>query len=564
MQISSVKNLDDLAKCLGQNKKTLAYLAYHAPLDKKYRTFSIRKRSGGNRTITAPCPKLKSIQQSIYTQLDAFYQPRKSVHGYVKDKSIVSNARTHVGQRWLGKVDVKSYFPSISTKRIVGLLRSEPFNLPTKIAATVALLVTYNGYLPLGSPCSPIISNLITRRLDAKLSALSRGYKCYFTRYADDIFFSTNRKIFPRELIHHNEDGMSVIGSRLEEVFEEEGFTVNTDKVSLKDKSQRQVVTGIVVNERINVPKEYIRELRAMLYSWEKYGLEAAEKDWLKKYVNLNRVIEDAPHPPRYRWVVRGKLNHIAAVRGANDEIYLKYAKRLARVDDTFKIDPKAIAASVASEIKVHIEGKTDAIHLRAAMHALHGMGKYTSLKLSFPNEDTAKGDGELIKACKVMSSSNQSHLTIFLFDSDVDKTTREMKGSTLAYKDHGNNVYSVVMPNPSFRSEERICIEHLYKDEDMMLKTEKGLRIFKSDEFNKKNGLHIKEKGIIRLYPGNSTLIVDSNVIEVESGNNVALSKAKFAELIESKQVPFEDVSFEGFEPLLDVFEKLHSDYIK
>ncbi|PQJ63400.1 hypothetical protein BTO10_00865 [Vibrio chagasii] len=564
MEISSVKNLDDLAKCLGQSKKTLAYLAYHAPVDKKYKTFSIRKRSGGNRTITAPCSKLKSIQYSIYNQLNSFYQPKKSVHGYVKDKSIVSNASIHVGQRWLGKVDVKSYFPSITTKRVVGLLRNEPFNLPNKIAATVGLLVTYNGYLPLGSPCSPIISNLITRRLDAKLSALSRGYKCYFTRYADDIFFSTNRKVFPRELIHHNEDGVSTIGHKLNEVFEEEGFTVNTDKVSLKDKSQRQVVTGIVVNERMNVPKEYIRELRAMLYSWEKHGLEAAEKDWLKKYVNLNRNGQDIPSQPRYRWMVRGKLNHIAAVRGSNDEVYLKYAKRLARIDNTFKIDPKAITASIASEIKVHIEGKTDAIHMRAAMHALHGAGKYTSLKLSFPNEDTAKGDGELIKACKVMSSSNQTHLTIFLFDSDVDKTTREMKGSTLAYKDHGNNVYSVVMPNPSFRNDEKICIEHLYTDEDIMKKTENGLRIFKSDEFNKKNGLHIEEKGIIRLYPNNSTLIVDSNVIDVESGENVALSKAKFAELIESKRAPFDSVSFDGFEPLLDIFEKLHTDYIK
>ncbi|MCY9845981.1 reverse transcriptase domain-containing protein [Vibrio caribbeanicus] len=564
MQISSVKNLDDLALCLGVSKKVLAYFAYYAPNEKKYKTFNINKKGGGSRTITAPTPKLKEIQLSIYHRLEPYYKPRKSVHGYVKNKSILSNAKTHVGQRWLGKVDVKSYFPSISVNRVVGLLRSEPFNLPNTVAAVVALLVTVNGSLPMSSPCSPVISNLISRRMDAKLNSLSREYKCYYTRYADDIFFSTNRKVFPRELIYHNEDGVSMVGFELEKVFDEEGFTLNSDKVSLKDKSQRQIVTGIVVNERVNIPREYMRELRAMLYAWEKHGLESAEAHWLKKYVNNNRFGENAPYTPRYRRVVRGKLNHIAAIRGTNDEVYLKYAKRLAQVDDTFRIDPKAIAASVASEIKVYVEGKTDAVHLRAAMHALHEGGKYTSLKLTFPNEDKAKGDSELIKSCRVMAGSSQSHLTICLFDSDIDKTTKEMKGSTLAYKDHGNNVYSVVMPTPNFRDDERICIEHLYKDEHLMLKTFAGLRIFKKDEFNKHNGLHVSERGIIKLYPKKETLIVDSDVIDVNTGNNCALSKAKFAEMVERRDIPFDKLSFDGFEPLFDIFEKLHSDYIK
>ncbi|MGR5325816.1 reverse transcriptase domain-containing protein [Vibrio sp. DNB22_17_1] len=563
MQLSAVKNLDDLSLCLGVSKKKLAYFAYIAPNSKKYSTFQISKKNGGHRSISAPTEQLKKIQFSIYEQLEPFYQPRKSVHGYVKDKSIISNAKSHAGQRWLGKVDVKAYFPSISSRRIVGLLKNEPFNMPNKIAATVALLVTVNDELPMGSPCSPIISNLISRRLDAKLAALSRKHKCFYSRYADDIFFSTNRRLFPREIIHFTEEDASVVGSELEQIFEEEGFVINTDKVSLKDKSQRQIVTGIVVNERINVPREYVRELRAMLYAWEKYGLAKAESHWLNNHANYNRLGDNPPMPPRYSWVVRGKLNHIAAVRGASDELYLKFAKRLAKVDSSFRIDPKAIAASVASEIQVYVEGKTDAIHLRAAIQALHGLGKYTSLKLSFPNEENAKGDGELIKACNVMSGSNQQHLTIFLFDSDVERTTREMKGSAVAYKDHGNNVFSVVMPNPSFRGDDKICIEHLYTDNDLMLKTDQGLRIFKIEEFDRKIGLHNSEKGLIRLYPSKNTLIVDSDVIDVDSGKNVALSKAKFAELVEGKLAPFDNVSFEGFEPLFDVFEKLHSDYI-
>jgi RNA-directed DNA polymerase len=119
-------------------------------------------------------------------------------------------------------------------------------------------------------------------------------------------------------------------------------------------------------------------------------------------------------------------------------------------------------------------------------------------------------------------------------------------------------------MPMPEFRAEERICIEHLYKDEDMMLKTDSGLRIFKNDEFDKKTGLHNTDEGVVRLYPNNTTLIVDSGVMDVINRKNIALTKARFAEMIEGGQAPFADVSFDGFEPLLNIFEKLHSDYLR
>lgn len=559
MNISQVKTLDDLSVCLGVPKKTLCYYAYHAPNSSKYEKSELSKKGGGKRTIFAPKKKLKEIQSAVKEQLELFYQPRKAVHGYVSGKGIISNASVHLDQRWLGKIDLQQFFPSITTCRVTGLLKSEPFNLPTKVAALLALLSTCNNELPIGSPCSPIISNLISRRLDAKLNALSRHYKCYFSRYADDIFFSTNRKVFPREILFHNEDGLVQAGSDLAEIIEEEGFKLNLDKLSLKDKSQRQIVTGIVVNQRLNVPKEHLRELRAMLYSWEKFGRDKAEAHWLKNHASKNRFSD--PHP-RFSWVVRGKLEHIAAVRGKADPIYLKYAKKLAKLDDSFKIDAKALAQSIASDIQVYVEGKTDAVHVREALRHFHESGEYSSLKLSFPNEENANGDGELLKKCQHLCEVAQSRLTICLFDSDNQKVTTKMQGSAVAYKDHGNNVFSVVIPNPDFRKDVQICIEHLYRDADLLRTTSDGKRLFMREEFDKKNGLHCSIEGIFCLYPSKSTLIVDSDVIEMSKGENCALSKAKFADLVAKRDPPFDAVDFSGFKPLFDVLDRLRSDY--
>ena len=163
----------------------------------------------------------------------------------------------------------------------------------------------------------------------------------------------------------------------------------------MKNKSRRQVVTGIIVNEIKNVPKEYIREVRAMLYSWEKYGLDKAEVYWRTKVDKRNRATDLLP---RFRWVVRGKIAHIAAVKGKIDPVYLQYAKRLAKLDTNYSLDTKAIASSIASEIRIFVEGKTDTLHLSSALEYFHSNGEFTNIKLIFP--ENKNGDASTIVRC--------------------------------------------------------------------------------------------------------------------------------------------------------------------
>ncbi len=559
VKFKDVKDLNDLSNCIAIDKKTLAYFAHVAPRAKKYTQFTIKKKGGGTRKISAPTKKLKQIQRAIQIQLDEHHTPKSCNHGYIQNRSIITNTKVHVGQRWLGKVDLSSYFSSIHTGRVVGLLRAAPFSLPKDIAIIIAKLCTDEKKLPQGAPTSPVISNLITRRLDSKLKALARENKCYYTRYADDIFFSTNKRLFPSEILTLNENKDTVCGEKLAKILKHEDFEVNSDKVSLKDNSQRKIVTGIVVNEKMNVPKDYIREIRTLLHSWKTYGFEQAEQHWQNKYAPKNKP---GVSTPCLRKTLKGKINHISAVKGKQDEIYLKYAKELAKIDDTFTIDPKLVSASIVSEIRVYSEGKTDLEHISAAQQYFHSKAQYTNIRIVTPQSDIS-GDDLLQKHCKLLSQTSQDHLSICVFDSDVDKITKAMKGSTSQYKDHGNNVFSVVLPPPTFRDEDRICIEHLFSDNDLFKTDAKGRRLFKRNEFNTENGTHLTERGLVCLYPKKTTLIVDADVINVMERINVALPKALFSKYITEKTPPFDTVSFEGFIPLFDLFSELYNGYI-
>ncbi len=559
MTLSTVKTASDLAKLLDVKPTSLTYFAYIIPSNKKYSSFSINKKGGGSRKINSPTRGLKNIQRKLYKEIELFYSPRSCVHGYIKEKSIVTNAYAHKNQRWLGRIDIKSFYPSIHTGRVIGLFRSQPFNLPRDIAVLLAKICTHENELPQGAPTSPVISNLIARGVDSQFGVLARENKCYYTRYADDIFISTNQRVYPAEILSHNKDGTTQLGEAAKQVFKDVGFEVNPSKLSLKDKSRRQIVTGIVVNESPNTPKEYVREIRTMLYVWERYGLTSAESHWRSKIDNKNR---GNPAPPSFSGVLKGKLSHLAAVKGRADPVYLKFAKRLAKLDENFSIDPKTIVSAIANEIRVFVEGKTDILHLEAALAYFHSKGEYDQIKIVFPDNKNGEGDDALSKLCKSLSSSSQNKLTICVFDSDNPKFAKEMKGSATDYKDHGNNVFSLVIPTPSFRKNNEACIEYYYQDEDLMLKDENGRRIYLRSEFDEKNGTHRTETGVVCLHPKKKTLIVDSDVIDVAQKKNIAMAKCEFAKNIKEAIKPFDGVNFDEFSKVFETIQKLHAEY--
>ena len=326
----------DLASLLGTTKENLIYWAYVAKRSKKYTTFAIPKRSGGDRIIKAPTPVLKELQQKLASYLSCIYRPAFTVHGYVQSKgrSILTNAKIHAGARHVLNIDLENFFPSINFGRVRGMLIAKPYNLNRTIATYIAQISCDDNQLPQGAPTSPVISNMICASLDHQLKLLAKKYKCKVTRYADDITFSTNLSVFPDALATLDSPPFHIkasTGADLESVISKNGFKVNAEKTRLMTKNVRQEVTGLSVNSFPNVKRQYVRQVRAMLYAWEKHGVMNAATEFFEKFDRKGRTPK---HPEKlFKKVVKGKLDYLKMVRGAADPVFIKHARKLRDLD---------------------------------------------------------------------------------------------------------------------------------------------------------------------------------------------------------------------------------------
>ncbi|MFO7864185.1 MAG: reverse transcriptase domain-containing protein [Salinivirgaceae bacterium] len=302
-------------------RKAVTYYANPTLGGKRYQQFTIQKKNGEERTITAPVPTLNLLQACIKTMLAALYIPKPCVTGFVNGKSIVDNARVHVGQNYVYNIDIKDFFPSIHFRRVKTVLQLSPFNLKEKIAFMVANIACYQGVLPQGAPTSPILSNVICQRLDRRLTGLAKRFGCKYTRYADDITFSS---------MHNAYHSQSAFIKELHRIVKNENFTLNTRKTRLQHRNYRQEVTGLLVNEKVNVNKRYIRTIRAILHNWETKGLDKAADIFRDHYQkdrgNVKKKFSDI------RNVIAGKLEYLAMVRGKNDALVQKYTQQFTRL----------------------------------------------------------------------------------------------------------------------------------------------------------------------------------------------------------------------------------------
>lgn len=259
------KAIKEVAQWIGVNEKHLAITLYGKPRIDHYNQKRFPKSNGKERIIHAVQEPLKSIQRKLLEKLENKYQPSPFCHGFVKDKSIISNAKMHTRKKVIIKIDLKDFFPSITFPRVRGMFSGPQFNLPTSWATIIAQIscldINYGG-LPQGGVISPYISNLITRKLDARLHGLANEFKMHFTRYADDMTFSTNANI-----------DISIFLGRAYKIIEEERFTVNEEKTRIMYPWNRQAVTGVIVNDGLNVNRKYIRNIRAILHNCEEKGL---------------------------------------------------------------------------------------------------------------------------------------------------------------------------------------------------------------------------------------------------------------------------------------------------
>lgn len=308
---------------------TLKHLLYYCNPNHvfhRYSQFNIKKKSGGFRQISAPRNRsFMLLLQSVNEMLKAMYTPSNNTMGFTEGRSVVTNAEVHRGQNYVFNIDLKDFFPSIEQPRIWKRLQLAPFNFPLEIANIIAGLCSMrethrdaNGsekfvyVLPQGAPTSPIITNMICDTLDRRLNGLAKRFGLHYTRYADDITFSSMHNVYAKNGEFRKE---------LVRIIEGQGFALNETKTRLQKIGDRQEVTGIIISNKLNVTKKYIREIRSLLYIWDKYGYSVAMSKFLPKYKKEKGHVKIGN--PNLINVLDGKLMYLKMVKSETDPVYL-------------------------------------------------------------------------------------------------------------------------------------------------------------------------------------------------------------------------------------------------
>jgi len=265
LSLATLKTRNDLATFLGLSPKELSYILYAKRTENYYTTFDIPKKAGGYRTISAPQSPLKEIQRLLAASLSAYYDEVYAniysvSHGFHKKRSICTNASKHRNKRYVLNIDLEHFFESFHFGRVLGFFeKNRHFALPHEVAVAITQLCCYNGALPQGAPTSPIITDFICRILDSHLIQICKKYRLTYTRYVDDLTFSTNRSDFPE--IYEE------CFTELEREIIKSGFHINHKKTRLQFFKSRQEVTGLTVNKKIGVKREFRHQTRAMLHN---------------------------------------------------------------------------------------------------------------------------------------------------------------------------------------------------------------------------------------------------------------------------------------------------------
>lgn len=326
---------------LGMTYDSLKAIIYPRP---PYKSFTIKKRDGTDRTIFEPRKRLKIIQLKVLAFLQSHSTPLKpAVHGFVAKRSILTNALVHCSPKshHVFNIDLEDFFPSITFYRVRGVLLHHPFEFSHEVATVIAHICTLDKILPQGAPTSPFLSNLVCRTLDRDLTDLARRGLARYSRYADDITFSFRvRKTakLPAAICSVDDDGDLLIGTELHDIIvNKHHFKINSAKTRLSDRTRRMEVTGLTINRFPNVPRIFIDRIRGALHAWEKHGYAAADKVWIERVTSATTgAYEKKPWKrqtrrgqiPALKNVLWGKLLYLRMVRGKDDLLYTRLAER--------------------------------------------------------------------------------------------------------------------------------------------------------------------------------------------------------------------------------------------
>ncbi len=320
--LPELNNAEAIAQAMDITLGQLRFLSYSRRTShiSHYVRFRIPKKTGGDRLISAPMPRLKAAQYWIEANILQPLETHDAAHGFCRHRSIVSNAEPHVGKDVVVNLDLKDFFPSVSYPRVKGLFRSFGYS---EAAATIFALIctepdteevemdgrTYyvaqgERRLPQGAPTSPSLTNILCRRLDRRLTGLAQELDYTYTRYADDLTFSASG------------DAKVQVGRLLRQVksiVEHEGFQVHPKKTRVLHRSRQQEVTGVVVNEKLNVDRKMLKRFRATLHHIEKDGFKG--KSW--------------GHSSDLLGAIQGYANYVYMVNPDKGSQFLQQVKRI-------------------------------------------------------------------------------------------------------------------------------------------------------------------------------------------------------------------------------------------
>lgn len=554
--LKSATTLQDVAFLLDKTKPS--NLSYHLyilgtnrdkSIKEKYTEFEIPKKQGGTRKILAPNKDLKKIQSSLS---DFLYDCIEEInlnrgikgnlsYGYQRGISTMNHAKVHSKKRFVFNIDLKDFFDSINFGRVRGFfISNNNFNLHPKVATILAQIACHNNSLPQGSPCSPVISNLIGHIVDVKLAQLAANCGCSYSRYCDDITFSTNKKVFPHKIAFSNDSNEYLPSKNLIKIIERSGFEINLKKVRMSIFYSQQNVTGLTVNKRVNTPRIYRDTVRALVHHLCFKGDFEFKRSFKKEKIE-NKRNEDDKKSIRERKLnsLQGMLNYIARIESDYREDSLKFKNTYPNYHQLTK-DETVLRNYLLyryffnpDKVMVFGEGKTDKFHLQ---HYLNFRSKEDLpipdsfnewQNIQFSNFESklfnvisgSGGTGDINniiecygKWCKGFHKDNNQKPLIILVDNDIgskkiNQTILKMKnslkpiGEEAFYHIH-HNMYVIYLPK---MNDKETDIESFYSEK--MIDVEIDGRFFEKSKKISNKGKYPKSLFASLTVPRNHTL---------------------------------------------------------
>ncbi len=544
----------EIASLLEYDYGHLVYYLYKIPNDQKYVSFDLAKKTGGVREISVPNDGLKFIQRKLNELLNSIYCPKPVTYGFVLGRDIIQNAGKHKKKKWVFNIDIEDFFGAINFGRVRGMFMGRPYFLPEAVARVLAQICVHDNKLPQGAPTSPIISNMLCAKLDSELQDLAWKYRCYCTRYADDITFSTTLPSLPSE-IAIVDDYKSVtgvrVGDELRKVIEGNGFSINQKKVRAYSSQIRQEVTGLTVNRFPNVRRRYVKQIRAMLYAWHKYGYANAERVHYEKF---SKQYNPDKESPSFRKIVKGKIDFLCQVKGKDSSVCLKFKNqyRFLLARDKGVPSSRYIPSAAKDRPHIYVEGPTDVKILNVAWKKLYDTPCPYEIEDSHPTRENdpnnAGGGAQALRNLLIAVRESTPHITIGLFDNDeagqkafsLPKSYSKIDDSDWKVS-KGRKSGALLLPIPDgkegYVDALNLCIEFYFSEDSLNKKNDADVGL----EFEFPDDITRRGKVIVRR---ESSTALESR--EIKEGKTVfaneivpSLDKAEF----ESFKVLFEEI---------------------